>query len=310
MFKKYFLSLVMIVLCIFANAQTDIDGLMMGKKNLCVGPVYGFSSWKNYWEGTLKRDNANLGTVSSSSYSIMANYGITDKLNVLVGLPYIKTKASAGQLTGLKGFQDFSVWLKYEAWSREIGKNGLLSAYAIGGASVPVSNYVVDFLPMSIGLGSKSVSLRALVDFEYGKLFATGSVTYLSRSNTKLDRTAYYTTEMHYTNEVKMPDASSYNFRIGYRHNENIAELIFDKFTTLGGFDISRNNMPFPSNRMNASRLGAGFKYNTSIINGLSVIGSAYTTIAGRNMGQAKSFNAGIFYIMDFSSRKKQEHKM
>ncbi|MFZ1527680.1 MAG: hypothetical protein WAT19_02955 [Ferruginibacter sp.] len=310
MFKKYFSTLSLLLIGVIASAQTDIDGLMMGKKNLCVGPVFGFSSWKNYWEGTLKRDNANMGTVSTTSYSIMANYGITERLNVLVGLPYIKTKASEGQLTGLKGFQDFSVWVKYEAWSREIGKKAVLSAYAVGGVSVPGSNYVVDFLPMSIGLGTKNLSLRALLDLEYGKLFATGSATYILRSNTKLDRTAYYTTEMHYTNEVKMPDAASCNFRIGYRHNENIAELVFDNFTTLGGFDISRNNMPFPGNRMNASRLGAGFKYNTSFVNGLSVVGSAYTTIAGRNMGQAKSFNAGIFYIMDFTSKKAHEHKM
>ena len=45
-----------------------------------------------------KRDNQNIGTVSSNMYAVMGNYGITDKLNVLFGLPYISTKASAGTL--------------------------------------------------------------------------------------------------------------------------------------------------------------------------------------------------------------------
>jgi hypothetical protein len=52
-----------------------------------------YSSWKNYWEGTLKRENLNLGDLSLQMYSVMGNYGITNKLNVLFGLPYVKTKA-------------------------------------------------------------------------------------------------------------------------------------------------------------------------------------------------------------------------
>ncbi|HNP01125.1 MAG TPA: hypothetical protein PKM83_15320, partial [Ferruginibacter sp.] len=79
-----------------AIAQTDIDGLMMQKKFFCVGPTAGYSSFKNYWEGTLKRDNLNMGRVSTTNFMIMGNYGVTRRLNVLFGLPYIKTKASAG----------------------------------------------------------------------------------------------------------------------------------------------------------------------------------------------------------------------
>ena len=59
--------------------------------------MYSHSSWKNYWEGTLKRDNLNLGRVSTNAYSVMGNYGVTRKLNLLFSLPYIKTKASAGR---------------------------------------------------------------------------------------------------------------------------------------------------------------------------------------------------------------------
>lgn len=305
MLKKNITTCLLALLFIKAGAQTDIDGLMMGKKNLCIGPVFGYSSWDHYWEGTFKRDNANLGKVSSSVYSIMGNYGISRKLNILAAIPYISSKASAGQLAPMKGFQDISLWFKYEAWSRDIGKNAALSAYAIGGVSLPASNYVADFLPMSIGLHSKNLSLRGLLDFEYKKLFATASATYIVRSNIELDRNAYYTTEMHYTNEVKMPDAASWNIRAGYRHNDNIAEVVVDNFTTLGGFDITKNNMPFPSNRMNATRIAAGFKYSTSFVNGLSVVGSAFNTIAGRNVGQSKGFTAGLFYIMDFSPKHK-----
>lgn len=300
---------ILVMLCLQINpavAQTDIDGVMMEKNALCIGPMFGHSSWKNYWEGTLKRENLNLGKVSTTTYNVMGNYGITNKLNLLFGLPYIKTKASAGQLKGLKGVQDFSVWIKWKAYTKKIGQ-GRLSLFAIGGYSLPASGYTADFLPMSIGLESKNLTLRGMADYQRGSWFGTLSGTYVRRSNITLDRTAYYTTEQHYSNEVKMPDAASFNVRAGYRNKGLIAEAILDNWTTLGGFDITRNNMPFPSNKMNATRIGFNFKYEMPFHPQLSLTGNAFTTIAGRNIGQATGFNMGIFYVVDFSKKLKSK---
>lgn len=284
--------------------QTDIDGIMMEKNALCIGPMAGYSSWTNYWEGTLKRENLNLGRVSNTQYSIMANYGITSKLNVMFGLPYVQTKASAGQMKGLNGFQDLSFWIKWKAVQRKWA-GGRLSLFAIGGYSLPASGYTADILPMSIGLESKNLSIRAMADYQRGKWFATLSGTYTRRSNIELDRTAYYTTEMHYSNEVKMPDVAGGNLRMGYRDKGAYAELILDNMTTLGGFDITRNNMPFPSNRMNSTRIAFNGKYPMPFMPLLSITGGAFTTIAGRNMGQSTGFNAGIFYVIDLSRKEK-----
>lgn len=303
--KKLLLFIVLLA-SIKTGAQTDIDAIMMEKNAFCVGPMYGYSSWKNYWEGTLKRDNANLGKVSTSMYNIMGNYGISNKLNVLFGVPYVKTKASAGQLKGLKGLQDFSVWVKWKAYSKRIGQ-GRVSLFAIGGYSLPASNYTADFLPMSIGLESKNLSLRAMADYQRGAWFATLSGTYVRRSNIEIDRSAYYTTEMHYSNEVKMPDAASFNFRAGYRDKGAYAELVVDNWTTLGGFDMTRNNMPFPSNKMNATRVGLNFKYPMGFHPPLSVVGNGFITVAGRNIGQATNFGAGIFYVFNLTKKEKND---
>ena len=307
---KKIITIILILFSSIAFSQTDIDGLMMEKNAFCVGPMAGYSSWKNYWEGELKRTNENMGTVSTTMYSVMGNYGITNKINVLFGLPYIKTKASAGQLKGLKGLQDLSLWIKWKAFTQKMG-TGRLSAFAIAGYSFPVSDYVADFLPMSIGLRSKSLSVRGMLDYQRGAWFGTVSGTYVRRSNIKIDRTSYYTTEMHYTNEVKMPDAASANIRFGYRNRGLIAEAVGDTWVTLGGFDITRNNMPFPSNKMNATRVGFNFKYDMPFHPMLSLTGNAFTTVAGRNVGQASGFNAGIFYVLDFSRKpvKKEEKK-
>lgn len=287
------------------TAQTDLDGIMMTKNNFCTGVVFNHSSWKNYWEGTYKRDNANLGTVSTQMIGIMGNYGITDKINLLFSIPYVQTKASAGSMKGLKGVQDLSLWIKWMPVELKLGR-GDFSLYGVAGYSLPVSDYVADFLPMSIGLRSKNLSIRAIADYQVGKFFATGSATYVQRSNIEIDRDAYYTTEMHYTKEVKMPDAASFNFRAGYRSNSFTGEVVLSNWTTLGGFDITKNNMPFPSNEMNATRAGLAFKYTAKRLPGLSLIGAGNITVAGRNVGQATDFSAGAFYVFDFKKKNKK----
>ena len=150
--------------------------------------------------------------------------------------------------------------------------------------------------------------MRGMIDYQRNHLFATASYTYIARSNVTIDRYTYYTTEMHYSNEVKMPDASQWNFRAGYRSDVLIAEAVFNKWTTLGGFDIPRNGMPFVSNRMNATSIGINLKYETPV-DGLSVVANGSTTVAGRNVGQSSGFNAGVFYIFDFTKKKKAEKK-
>ncbi len=306
--KKILLSIFTFSICISIFSQTDIDGLMMEKNAFCVGPMYSYSSWKNYWEGTLKRDNLNLGTVSTRMYSVMGNYGITNKWNVLFGLPYVKTKATAGTLQGLKGIQDLSLFVKWKAYEKKMG-GGRLSLIGIAGVSFPLSNYTPDFLPLSIGLRSKTASARIMVDYIRNNLFVTGSATYVYRGNIEIDREAYYTTEMHYTNEVEMPDGANFNFRAGFRNHRWIAEAIVNNWTTLGGFDITRNNMPFPSNKMNATTIGANFKYVFPFLPELSIVAGGNTTVAGRNVGQSTTVYGSFFYVLDLGQKTKSSDK-
>jgi len=299
--------LILALLCCKMNAvsaQTDIDAIMMEKNAFCVGPMYSYSSWKNYWEGTLKRENLNIGKVSSQMFGLMGNYGITRKLNALFSIPYVKTKASAGTLHGMKGVQDLSLFLKWRPVQKKIGY-GRLSVFGIAGISFPVTDYVADFLPLSIGLHSKTASARVMIDYERNSLFVTGSATFVYRDNVEIDRTSYYTTEMHYTNEVEMPNGANYNFRAGFRNQRLIAEAVVNNWTTLGGFDITRNNMPFPSNRMNATTVGVNLKYVLPFHPQLSIVAGGNTTVAGRNMGQATNVYGSFFYVFNLGHKTK-----
>jgi hypothetical protein len=296
------------------SAQTDIDAIMMEKGAFCVGPMYSYSSWKNYWEGTLKRENLNLGKVSTQMFGLMGNYGLNRKVNLLFSAPYVKTKASAGTLHGMKGLQDLSLFVKWRAVQKKMGYSRL-SVFGIAGISFPLTNYAADFLPLSLGLHSKTASARVMVDYERNGLFVTGSATYVFRDNIKIDRTSYYTTEMHYTNEVEMPNAANFNLRAGFRNQRLIAEAVFNNWTTLGGFDITRNNMPFPSNKMNATTIGVNIKYVIPSLPQLSIVAGGNTTInsakfldkviESRNVGQATTVYGSFFYVFNLGAKTK-----
>lgn len=310
-YRKYGLMVIFLFLLLNKGAaQTDLDGIMMGKKQLCTGPVYNYSGWKNYWEGTLKRNNLNLGTVSTQTVSLMGSYGVTSKINLLFNVPFVQTKASAGTFSGLKGLQDLSLFLKWKAFERKTDI-GTFSLIGVGGVSLPLTNYVADYLPLSIGLRSKTASARLVLDYEKGNFFATASGTYVFRDNIKIDRTSYYTTALHLSNEVNMPNGGNFNFRTGIRSRRLIAEAVFNSWKTFGGFDITKNNAPFPSNKMNATTAGLNFKYIAfPKIEHLSLLAGGGTTIAGRNVGQSTNFYGGFFYILDFnhSTKKNTDH--
>ena len=306
--KKFYLSCLLFA-PVLMSAQTEIDGIMMSKNNFCVGSIYQYSSWNQYWEGSFRRENLNLGTVSTQSLGIMGNYGISDKLNILFNLPYVETKASAGTMEGQKGLQDLSLTVKYMPLEKTTG-NATYSLYALGSFSTPVSNYSADYLPLSIGLQSKTAALRLMGDFQLGNFFSTLSGAYVKRANINIDRNAYLTNEIHYTNEVNMPDGISVNFRAGYRSSRLIAEFVIDNWVTQsGGFDITTNNMPFPSNTMNALKYGVNSKYTFKKIPQLSLLGGYNYVIEGRNVGKSDTFYGGLFYVINFEKKNNQDEK-
>lgn len=302
--KAMAIAVVLICASSALRSQTDMDAILMNKTQFCNGPMYAYSSWDHYWEGTLKRNNLNLGTVKTQSVAYMAAYGITDNLNLLVMAPYVWTKATAGTLTGMKGIQDLSFFVKWRPVYKKLG-NHRLSLFAIGGVSTPLNDYVVDFLPLSIGMGTTNLIGRGIVDYQWKKWNVTASAAYIRRSNVKIDRSSYYDTELRLSNEIRMPDATQYQLRAGYRGKYLLAEALLTNWTTLGGFDITRNNMPFPSNRMNATMVGIALKYTLPFHENLSFMGGSNYTVAGRNMGQSMSYNAGVFYAFYFKKKIK-----
>ncbi len=286
------------------QAQSLTDGIFMPKNNFCGGVMFSQDQFKDYWEGTTKRQNLNMGTMTMKSVGIMANYGISDKLNVIASLPYVHTQASAGTMSGMSGVQDLTVGLKYK-----VLKISDLSANIIVGGSIPTSDYVAAY-PLAIGNQSKTLFGRAMIHYlNANGLTATAQGTYTMRSNITIDATNYYTDKNIFSSEVAMPDVANVSFRAGYYSHRIEAEAYIEHNAALGGFDIRRNDMMFPSNKIMVTRVGITAFYRIKPLHDLQVVANYAYTLNGRNVGQATTVALGLMMAFDFSKSGKTDAK-
>jgi hypothetical protein len=288
--------------CTRVFAQTIDDGVMMGKRELCTGFLYQNDRWDQYWEGPLKRGNENIGTLTTQSIAWVATYGVTDRLNVISMLPYVRTEASNGVLHGMRGFQDLTLAVKYDLLTTDLTKRGSLRAIVVGALGSPTTDYTPDFQPLSIGSASRRLSTRLTLNFRARPgWFLNGSGAYTWRGNVTLDRPAYYTDgHLYLSDEVAMPDVFDYTVSAGYTSRRWHLPLSFSQQRTQGGGDIRRQDMPFVSNRMNFSKVDATVMYRLPRPTDLAVRLAATHTVSGRNVGQSTTLSAGLLYTFHF----------
>lgn len=285
-----------------AGGQAVDDGLMMPARTLNVGLMYAHESWRQYWEGNLKRSNENIGTVTTQSISIVGHYGLTNRVSLVTTLPYVWTRASQGTLHGMSGVQDLTFALKYRLLSTAFTEHGAVDAIVVAAAGVPASDYTPDFQPLSIGLASRRASGRFTLRFQSkGDWFIDGTAAHSWRNNVKLDRVAYYTDgQLYLTDEVAMPDVFDWRVSTGFRKWRLFIPVSVWQQRTLGGSDIRRQDMPFVSNRMDFTKAEASVMYGLTVPTDLALHLGVSKTLNGRNVGQSTTVTVGAFHTFHF----------
>ncbi|MBX7107311.1 MAG: hypothetical protein K1X61_01560 [Chitinophagales bacterium] len=304
--NRILLAAILFVCCQNAHAQTPTDAVMMDKGLICFDLSYSHDAWHEYWEGTKKRENGNIGTLTRHTISPMFDLGITDRINVMGGVAYVLTRPSAGQIEGTEGFQNLNLAVKVSALETALGP-GRIHALATIGFSTPVSDYVPDYA-YSIGLGCTEGSLRPILQYKLNNgFYARIQGAYNLRGNCTLPRDYYYTTQAYFSNEVDMPDAIDYSATIGYEtHDETFkSEIFYGGFNTLDGFDIRVQDMGFPSNEMDYTNIGAIAHYYPTFVKGLGVHVSGSYVLTGRNVGQSTSIGGGVSYFFALWNKDK-----
>jgi hypothetical protein len=280
------------------HGQTIEDGIMIEKHRLFAGNIYSHDSWDRYWQGSLNRENGNIGTLTTQTNIWSANYGVTSRLSVISMVPYVWTNASQGVLHGMKGFQDLTLAAKYSFVERPFTKIGWLRGVAVGSGAIPLTDYQPDFLPLSIGSQSKRISGRLTLNFQANRgWFVNGSGAYTWRSDVTLDRPYYYTdNKLYFTNIVDIPGVFDYVGSAGYLKRGLLAQAFFGQQRTQGGGDIRRQDAPFISHRMNFTRVGAMVMYPIPKLRFLAPMFGYTRVVQGRNVGQASVYTIGLMY--------------
>lgn len=281
------------------HAQTPLDGLMMPKGEICIALQYDQITWDRYWEGSNIRVNQNIGTFTRQMGMPMIAGGITDKVNVILSLPYVKTAASAGQLTGVQGIQDLGISVKALFLEKPIGK-GKLTGFSNLSYSTPASNYLSDYIPFSLGFGANELGIRAIGKYELDKgPYIRASYAYLHRGATEVERDFYYADQAYYTSKMDVPNAVHGQLTLGsWLFNYRLrVEASLTTIRSTSGDDIRVYSMPQPTNKVNFDRVeGFAQYYFKSGGKGFGLIASYQQAISGRNMGQFSGYGLGITY--------------
>jgi len=289
------------------RAQTIDDGIMLADKTLCAGALYTHDSWDHYWEGSLERVNGNIGTITTQSLTMAANYGVTSWFDAIINVPFIWTNASKGVLHGQAGFQDLTLAAKFKAISLPIGNHGALRAMAVLSGTLPMTSYTPDLQPLSVGTNSKTITGRTTLNYLGRRgLYVNGTAAYTFRGNVTLDRPYYFTNnQLYLSNEVAMPNQFNFGTSVGYRRNNLEIVGDYSQQQTRGGGDIRPQDTPFVSNRTNFSKAGATFKIPVPKLRNLQYWLLYSNTFQGRNVGQSNTITTGLMYTLSFEKRAK-----
>lgn len=272
-----------------SQAQSPVSGFMNGKGNGSVALSYTTEQYDNVF--LVPNDAAGVpvfNEVKLQSVSLYGTFGLTDQLDVVLGLPYIQAEgnADATVLSELQfentrsGLQDVSVFVKYNPYSLAVGQSKLdfiLSA----GLKTPLGSYQVDEglqSILAIGNRATSVSGLAIAQLRTGSgLFVTTQAGYSLRSG-------------------EVPNALIGELKLGYAAKGFYVDAWYAGQVSDGGVNILGEgfNGFFPATDVTYTR--AGLSVYVPVVAGFGVSGSAGKYLSGRNLGESTHFSGSLIY--------------
>jgi hypothetical protein len=297
-----------------AHGQTPSDALMMPTGDICILFNHDVGSFDRYWEGSDLRHNETIATVHRNTTLPMAAIGVLNSLNFYVGVPYVHTKSSnpnGGRFEGADGFQDLILALKYRALEKTVGP-GELSLFSTAGFSTPITNYLSDYQPYSLGLGAPEFSLRGIVQYRmHNGLYARAGAAHLWRGYTEAERDYYYDDGSYYTAWMDVPNAWNYDAALGLWLAENALklEVNYTGLKSTSGDDIRAYNAAQPTNKVKFDKIGFSVQYYFPSIKGLGVLAYHSRIFNGTNSPKMNNTGAGLTYQFNFKKKTDEINK-
>lgn len=294
------------------HSQTPSDALMMPSRQACALLNYQFGAFDEYWEGSLLRENQTVATVRRHTIMPMVAIGVFDWLNAYVGLPYVKTystEPNGGKFAGVSGLQDITIAMKSKIFEKETS-TGDLSVMGAVGFSTPVTNYLSDYRPYSLGNGAPELTYRGILKYEFkNQLYLRVSGAYIWRGYTKAEREYYYNNGSYYTAWMDVPSAWQYEAIVGkwFLDKTLKVELNYTGLKSTSGDDIRPYNAAQPTNKVQFDQLGIIVQYYFKSIDGLGILLSHSRTLNGLNTGKVDTYGLGVTYFFNYLKRDEND---
>ena len=163
-FRSFIIALFGLFYASLLAAQGPFDGWMKGTNQTDLALSFNRETYNNYAFGEDVRREEN----EIQSASIFIEHGLSDTLDLVVTIPYLRTPTCANCTDYNQGVQDAIIALKYR-FSKIKKDNGYLKYFTAVGLSFPASNYA-DTLERPIGARNTSLLARYYVqkDFNSG----------------------------------------------------------------------------------------------------------------------------------------------
>ena len=259
----------MLTSLVAGNAQGRVDGFFKGQGNLDLAISGAF-------EGNSKF--LGNGTVHNIPRTIFAGsafvaYGISDKLDINVSVPYIV-------VNGNGGLQDGAVYLKYYLKSVKKSKSKFLDLVLAAGFSSNFTNYQTGGAS-ALGQQAKQFDIRPVFQLYFPKsVFATVQTGFTYKFD-------------------PVPNAFPLAVKVGIAKSKFYADVWYDFQHSFGGIDYPTGDS---FRKLGVSYHKIGGTFYKPIKNKFGIFVGASYTLTGRNTAQGIGINAG--FVLKHNKKK------
>lgn len=259
-----------------AASALDLNGFLPLAGEGAAALSYSAESYDEFWRGETKVSTPpQLGEVETTSVNLWLRYGFTDRLSIVANVPYVDVDSDGTMGFADDGIADVEALALFSVLDRS-GAGARHRLVVGAGVRTPASDYVAD-APVSLGDGSTDLLLRLVYQVEVGGFYASQQIGLDSR-------------------EDDVPDTFPLHTEAGYTWGRVTGSLFYSQLFADGGTDIGEPGFTFPSNEEEYERAGGKLfaRFTESFGGSLS----AFTTLDGRNTGDATGVAAGL--VVDF----------
>lgn len=254
----------------------DLNGFLRARGTGTVALSYTSESYDHFWVGTMKVEApAGLGEITTDSSSLWFAYGFTDKLTLFGNAAYVQTDGDGTGGLEESDFQDLSLLVAYRLplFASE-SRHSLVGAV---GLRTPLSNYVTE-APVAVGDGTDDALFRLVYQFRTPRLYVSQQLGYDLRSD-------------------DAPDGYPLLTEVGVNLGQRLTLAgFYQRLVADDGLDISDADFAgrFPQLQEELERAGA--KLYVRIGRGFGASVAYFTTLDGRNTGDASGVSGGVVY--------------